>query len=261
MTITTINSSQPICTAVLLDMQTVEALQSHLADKEADYNDDNDNMSSCSSSSSTSTIKITEPKLSSSSKSAATTVNIITFLTGICTGTMLCCTGFAFLLQHWQTLSPRDVVLFGLVWCVVTCVATYLLFNLLLYTGTRCHFGSSSSSSSSSVKYSESRKNAAMLENCFGSGTFLGFSGVCTSTDVVQGMATSIIILTMVVASLWACLVIYCVLAAPAEKLQPETLASKKRSLKSPQKEMQRSPQKAAPKPVAPAALSVQVTN
>jgi hypothetical protein len=255
MTTTTITNSEPICTAVLLDMQTVEALQSHLTDKDDDYDDAQDNTSLSSSSSST--IKITESKLSSSPKSVATTVNISTFLTGICTGAMLSCVGFAFLLQHWQTLSSRDIMLFALVWGVVTCVAAYLLFNLLLYTGTRCHFGSSNSNRSS-IK--ESRKTAALLENCFGSGIFLGFSGVCTSTDVVQGMATSIIILTMVVASLWACLMIYCALAAPAEKSQPKALASKKSSSKSPQKAVQRSPQKTASKAVVPAAISVQVT-
>jgi hypothetical protein len=260
MSTTTSNGSKPICAAVLLDMETVEALQSHLADKNADYNDDNDNMSSCSSSSSTS-IKITESKLSPSSKSAATTVNILNFLTGICTGAMLSCAGFAFLLQHWHSMNLRDILLFGLVWGVVTCVATYLLLNLLSYTGTRCcHFGNSNSNNSNS-KYSESRKTAALLENCFGSGTFLGFSGVCNSTDVVQGMATSIIILTVVVASLWACLMVYCALAAPAEKLEPKAPASKKSSSKSPQKSVLRSPQKAAPKAVVPAAISVvQVT-
>jgi F0F1-type ATP synthase assembly protein I len=256
----TINSSKPICTAVLLDIETVEALQSHLADKDADYNDDNDTMSLSSSSSSSSTIKITESKPSSSSKSKSTaaTLNILNFLTGLCTGAMLGCAGFTFLLQHWHSMSPRDIILFGLVWGVVTCVATYLLFNLLLYTGTLCHFGISNSNRSS-IK--ESRKTAAILVNCFGSGTFLGFSGVCLLTDVVQGMATSIIILTVVVASLWACLMVYCAVAAPAEKSEPKAPASKKSSSKSPQKAVKRSPQKTASKAVVPAAISVQVTD
>jgi hypothetical protein len=257
MSTSTTSDSKPICTALHLDKETVEALQScsHLAEDD-DYCDAHDLSSSSYSSTSTLEINITSSSSSKSwnPKSTATTVKILNFLTGLCTGAMFSCAGFVFLLQHWHNMGPPDVMLFALVWSVATSIVAYLLFNLL-YTGTSCHFGK------------QSRKTISILENNYGVGIFLGFSGVCTSTDVVQGMATSITILTVVMAALWVCLMIYCALATraanPAEKSQSKVLASRMRTSKPPPKKVGRSPQTAAPSPVVPEApviIAVRVT-
>jgi preprotein translocase subunit SecG len=278
MSSTTNTSSEPICKAVLLDMEMVEALQqqqqlnSPFLTQHAEDDNDHDALATQSSSSSTNTSSDASASSSIISRTA-TKVQILNFLTGLCTGVMFCCAGFTVLHQHWDNMGPKDVLLFSVVWGCVTSIVTCLLFSLLFIGTTRCSVGNNSSNS----KCLESRQTISILENCFGAGIFLGFCGACTWTDVAYGTSTNIHILTVVVAVFWACLMIYCALATstsrtniaeeervqpaqrfrhrhrrgtndrkPAKKSNPKALASRKRT------NTQKSPQKVAPKPVVP---------
>lgn len=241
---TTTCDSQPICTAVLLvDTETVKALQQqlnvplrsdHSEEEENDYDDVYHDAHANHSSSFPSSTRIRRLSSKSSSSSTATAAKILNFVTGLCTGVMFCCGGFSVLLQHWQNMSPIDVVLFSVVWSIVTSVTAYLLFNLL-YIGT-CYYCPNSSNS----RCLESPQTISILESCFFVAIFLGFCGACTRMDVANGTPASIIILTEVAAAFWACLMIDCALstfmsnrkpaaAKPAEKRKPKALATKKR--------------------------------
>jgi hypothetical protein len=218
---TNTGSAEPICTAVLLDMEavdTAEALQQQLnvplLSHRAGDNEDSDAHGAQSPSSSTRENTCTNKRRRKSASSTVTKVKTLNFLTGLCTGVMFSCAGFTVLLQHWHNMRPKDVMLFSLVWGSVTSAAAYLLFSLLR-TGTCCHFGNSSNrSSNSNSKCLESPQIISILENSFAAGIFLGFCGVCTWTDVAYGTSPSILLLTVIVATLWLCLMMYCAFAA-----------------------------------------------
>lgn len=193
MSTTTTSSSKPIYTAVLLDLETAEALQQQLSVPLLSHDD----------------YDVTV-KQSSSSSTAATTVKVLNFLMGVCIGVIFSCLGFRVLIQHWDTMGHTDVMLFSVVWSSVTSVAAYMLFSLL-YICTCCFFGSKSNSTAAAC--TESPQMISILEYCFAVGVFLGFCGACTWTDVAYGMPTSSILLTVLVAALWACLMIYCAIA------------------------------------------------
>jgi hypothetical protein len=196
----TINS-EPVYTAVLLDLETVEALQEQLnvpllSQETNNNNDDHDDHVIMESNKTTNTVKV------------------LNFLTGLCVGVMFSCAGFAVLIQHWHTMGHKDVMLFSIVWSSVTSVAAYLLFSLL-YIGTCSYFGPTTSSCRSNLTLAvsnalESERTISMLEYCFAVGVFLGFCGACTWTDVAYGMPASSILLTVVVATVWATLMVYC---------------------------------------------------
>jgi hypothetical protein len=207
----TIASSKPIYTAVLLDLDTAEALQQQLYVPLLSHDDDDDDDAyALSSSSSTRTV---------------TTVKVLNFLTGICIGVIFSCLGFRVLLEQWQTMSQTDVMLFSVIWSSVTSVSAYLLFNAL-YAATRCFIGSNNESSD----YMESTRTTSLLEYCYAVGVFLGFCGACTWTDVVYGMPAKSIFLTIVVAAMWAYLMIYCALkTSPSEQEEEEERAQRRR--------------------------------
>jgi hypothetical protein len=200
----TINNSKPIYTAVLLDLETSEALQQQLSAPLLSHDDDDDANALSSSSASEST-------------STATTVKILNFLAGICIGVIFSCLGFRVLVEHWHTMGQTDVMLFSVIWSSVTSAAAFILFSIL-YTATCYYFGSNNSTAACL----ESTKTIAILEYCFAVGVFLGFCGACTWTDVVYGMPTSSILLTVVVAALWASLMIYCAFATSKSEQEAE---------------------------------------
>jgi hypothetical protein len=206
---TTITNSKPIYTAVLLDLETAEALQQQLSAPLLSHAADDDDAHALSS--------------SSSSTSTATTVKALNFLTGICVGVVFSCLGFNVLIQHWHNMGQTDVMLFSVMWSSVTSVAAYLLFSAL-YAATSCFCGRNSTTM-------ESTKTVSILEYCFAVGVFLGFCGACTWTDVAYGMPTESILLTVAVAALWACLMIYCAFAsAPSEEEEEEEELAWRRS-------------------------------
>ena len=204
----TSTNSKPIYTAVLLDLETAEALQQQLNAPLLSHADDDDDAHALSSSSSTTT---------------ATAVKVFNFLTGLCVGAMFSCLGFCVLIQHWHAMGQTDVMLFSVIWSSVTSAAAYLLFSAM-YAATCCFFGSNNSSISM-----ESTKTISMLEYCFAVGVFLGFCGACTWTDVAYGMPAESILLTVAVAVLWACLMIYCAfVTSPSEQEEEEERAQRR---------------------------------
>lgn len=204
-------SSEPICAAVLLDnVDTVEALQQQLNVPLHSHHVEDDDDHDAHATQSSSASKITCMQRRKSTRSTARTVKILNLLTGLYTGVMFSCAGFCVLLQHWHTMRPKDVMLFSVVWGSLTSVSAYLLFSVL-YIGTCCYFGNSSNRSNS--KCLESPQTISILENCFAAGIFLGFCGVCTWTDVAYGTSPSVILLAVVMATFWACVMIYCAFA------------------------------------------------
>jgi hypothetical protein len=199
----TITNSKPIYTAVLLDLETAEALQQQLSAPLLSH-DDNDDANALSSP-------------SSSSTSTATPVKVLNFLAGICIGIIFSCLGFRVLVQHWHNMGQSDVMLFSVIWSSVTSAAAFILFSAL-YALTCCYFGSNNSTAACL----ESTKTISILEYCFAVGVFLGFCGACTWTDVAYGMPTESILLTVVVAALWACLMIYCAFATSKSEQEAE---------------------------------------
>jgi hypothetical protein len=223
----TSSSNEPICTAVLLvdHLKTLETVETDLQTKqlnvpflsqhaEDDQRSDTHAVQSPSSSTSNkddtcSTDKNKRRRKSASSSSTTVSkVKILNFLTGLCTGVMFSCAGFTVLLQRWHYMLPKDVLFFSLVWGIATSAASCLLFSILR-TGTCCYFGNSNNN-----KCLKSPQIISILENCFATGTFLGFCGVCTWTDVAYGTSPRILLLAVVVAAFWACLMIYCAFAA-----------------------------------------------
>jgi hypothetical protein len=202
MSTTTNSNSKPIYTAVILDLETAEALQEQLnVPLLSHYANDAHAMQSSSTSTST----------------ASTPVKILNFLMGLCTGVLFSCAGFVVLVHHWHNMDQTDIILFSVIWSSVTSIAAYVLFSLL-YIGTCCYFGSNSSCSASL----ESQQTISILEYCFAVGVFLGFCGACTWTDVAYGMPASSVFLTVVVASLWACLMVYCAMATSGNNSDDE---------------------------------------
>jgi NhaP-type Na+/H+ or K+/H+ antiporter len=213
----TITNSKPIYTAVLLDLETAEALQQQLSAPllshgDDDHDDDANALSSSTSSKSTSTAK---------------TAKIVNFLAGICIGVIFSSLGFRVLVQHWHNMGQSDVMLFSVIWSSVTSAAAYIMFSTL-YTVTCCYFGSSNNSDAAACM--ESSKLISILEYCFAIGVFLGFCGACTWTDVAYGMPASSIALTVVVAAVWACLMLYCAFATSklAQDEEEEQLAQRR---------------------------------
>jgi hypothetical protein len=201
----TTTNSKPIYTAVLLDLETAEALQQQLSTpllSHEDYDATKQNA-------------LSSPSSSSSSRSTATAVKVLNFLAGLCIGVVFSCLGFHVLIQHWYTMGQTEVMLFSVIWSSVTSAAAFLSF-IALYAATCCYFGDNNTTM-------ESTKTVSLLEYCFAVGVFLGFCGACTWTDVAYGMPAESILLTVAVAVLWACLMIYCAFAtSPSEEDEAE---------------------------------------
>ena len=122
--------------------------------------------------------------------------------------------GFKRLYSYFQGMSTGNILLYSIVWSLITSLTGYLLYNLAWTIILK--------RAETSRKLRKYCKPHLLLQYEYATylGIFLGFCVGCTAADVVYGMPWSCVAATIVMALGWAGLMVFCACRESAFKEQ-----------------------------------------
>ena len=133
-----------------------------------------------------------------------TFIHTMHFLIGCLIGNGHSVLGFKRLYYHFNGMSTTHVLLYSIIWSLITSLSGYLIYNLawtlISHRAEKCR---------SLQKYC---KPHLLLQYEYATylGIFLGFCLGCTAADVVYGMPWTCIAATVLMALAWAAVMIWC---------------------------------------------------
>ena len=145
------------------------------------------------------------------------------FVTGCIVGNAHAILGFKRLYNYFHAMSTSNILMYSVIWSLITSLSGYLLYNLvwtiLLYKAENCR------------KLKKFCKPHLLLQYEYATylGIFLGFCLGCTAADVVYGMPWTCVAATVLMAMGWAFLMVWCgqrESALKEEQQQQEALSS-----------------------------------
>jgi hypothetical protein len=141
---------------------------------------------------------------------------------GCVLGVSFSVSGFYLLVTHWPIMTSWSVLSYSLVWSSATSAAAYILFGLAWsICGIEKRSGrlvnANDDDSDSDDEEDDTEENdiyidrmAHQAEYYFAMGVFIGFCGASTVTDIMFGMSWFNIAVTVVIALVWASIMMHC---------------------------------------------------
>ena len=138
----------------------------------------------------------------------------IHFLMGGLVGNVHAIYGFKRLYGYFQGMSTTNILLYSIVWSMITSLTGYMLYNLVWTIVLK--------RAETSCKLRKFCSPHLLLQYEYAAylGIFLGFCVGCTAADVVYGMPWSCVAATVVMALAWTCLMVSCAFRESALKEQ-----------------------------------------